>query len=110
MDSLSCSNCFFVMVANGTFSNTAKTAIDSGKSLIDGGKMICEAKEMVITELLNVAYDEASEEAKKILDKFRSGEKLSECDYFQLYNSLNKKHLRNWVLDESCNALICSGI
>jgi len=97
------------MTANGSFSNTAKTVVDSGKSLVDGGKVICDAKEMVMTELLNVAYEEAPDEAKKILDKFRSGEKLNECDYFQIYTSLDKKHLRNWALDESCNMLVCSG-
>lgn len=98
------------LILNGTFSNTAETVIDSGAVVIDSGKTICEAKDMVMTELLGVAYDKASEEAKKILDKFRSGEKLTECDYLQLYNSLNKKHVKNWVLDESCNALLCSGL
>ena len=65
---------------------------------------------MIIMELLDVAYDEASEQAKNILDRFKSGEKLTECDYLQLYNSLDKKHVKNWTFDVSCNALVCSGI
>jgi len=58
----------------------------------------------------NAKFGEGPEQAKKILDKFKAGEKLTECDYFQLYNSLEKKHVRNWVFDESCNALVCSGL
>lgn len=98
------------LILNGTFSNTVETVIDSGSAIIDAGKTMCEVKDTVMTELLNVAYDNSSEQAKKILDKFRAGEKLTECDYLQLYNSLDKKHVKNWTFDAACNALVCSGI
>lgn len=98
------------LIANGTFWNTAETIVEAGDTVIESGKTLCEAKDMVMEELLEIAYDDAPEQAKKILDKFKAGEELTECDYFQLYNTLNKKHVRNWLLDESCNALVCSGL
>ncbi len=98
------------LLANGTFWSTTETVVDSGVAVIKAGKTLCESKDVVMQELLKTAYDEAPENAKKILDKFRTGEKLTDCDYFQLYNSLKKDRLKNWALDESCNALVCSGI
>jgi len=99
-----------VLIWTGSFSTTAKTVVDSGEAVIEAGKTICEAKDIVMEELLDIAYDEAPEEAKKILDRFGSGEELTGCDYYKLYNTLNKKHIKNWIMDESCNALVCSGI
>lgn len=98
------------LMYTGTFWSTAENVVDSGVAVINAGKTMCEAKEMVMTELLDVAYDEAPEQAKKILDRFKSGEKLTECDYLQLYNSLDKKHVKNWTFDAACNVLVCSEI
>jgi len=100
----------FVMIANGTFSTTAKSVVDSEQSVIEAGKTMCKVKDIVLRELLDVVYDEAPEQAKKILDKFKTGEKLTECDYLELYNSLEKKYVKNWTFDAACNALVCSGI
>lgn len=100
----------WALIANGTLGSTTETIVNAGDTVIESGKTLCEAKDMVMEELLETAYDDAPEQAKKILDRFKAGKELTECDYFQLYNTLNKKHIRNWLLDESCNALVCSGL
>ena len=95
---------------NGIFWSTAENVADSGVAVIDAGKTMCEVKDTVLTELLDIAYDDVSEQAKKILDKFKSGEELTECDYLELYNSLDHRHVKNWTFDAACNAIVCSGI
>ena len=99
-----------ILYANGKLSITSKTEFEPTDTMIETGKTICVAKDLVMEEILKIAYEEAPIEAKEILDKFRAGEELSECDYFQLYKLLNKRNIKSWVLDESCNVLVCSGI
>ena len=98
-----------IVFSNGTFLNKVRTA-EPGETMIEAGKTVCAAKDIVMEELFDVAYEQVPEEGKIIFDKFRAGEDLTECDYFQLYKILNKKNIKSWILDESCTVLVCSGI
>jgi hypothetical protein len=98
-----------ITFSNGAFLNKAKSA-DLGDTIIEAGKTVCVSKDIVMDELIDLAYDRVPEEGKVIFDKFKAGEELTECDYFEIYKILNKKNIKSWILDESCNALVCSGI
>jgi len=98
-----------IVFSNGNFLNKAETA-EPGETMIEAGKTVCAAKDIVMEEILEIAYEQVPEEGKVIFDKFKEGEELTECDYFQLYKILNKKNIKSWILDESCNVLVCSGI
>ena len=99
-----------ILFANGKLPIATKSELGPTETVIETGKTICVAKDLVMEELLKMAYEEVPMEAKEILDKFKEGEELSECDYIQLYKLLNKKNIKSWVLDESCSVLVCSGI
>ena len=98
------------LISNGTFFKTVDTVVDAGKDTVQAGVTLCGANDIVMKELLETSYDLAPANAKKILDKYKDGKQLTQCDYAQLYTSLKEKKIRNWAFDEACNALACTGL